>query len=67
MLALYKGAYTTADFDYLIAILRGLPHENQCTTSCDSCNCRRACADIERLLKYSTSARNRLEGQHSDT
>ena len=66
MIALYKGAYTLDDFDYLIAILRGVNNPNACTTSCYTCKCRRACADVERLLKYSARKRHELEVNGND-
>ena len=66
MIALYKGSYTVEDFDYLISILRGIPNDYACSTSCDTCKCRRACADVERLLKYSDRKKRELEVNGND-
>lgn len=58
MLALYAGPYTKEDFAYLADVLAKSDRGTSCLSSCEVCKHRRACADVQRLLKYSRSKLN---------
>lgn len=58
MLALYAGPYTKEDFVYLVNVLAKSDSSTSCSSSCEACKHRRACADVQRLLKYSRSKLN---------
>nr|DAF13640.1 MAG TPA: hypothetical protein [Caudoviricetes sp.] len=58
MLALYAGPYTKEDFAYLVNVLAKSDSSTSCSSSCEACKHRRACADVQRLLKYSRSKLN---------
>ncbi len=55
MLALFAGSYNKEDFGYIIAVLAEFERTNPCLNSCEVCKHRRACADVQRLLKYARS------------
>ena len=58
MLALYAGPYTKDDFAYLVGVLSRSDQSTSCSSSCEVCKHKRACADVQRLLKYSRSKLN---------
>lgn len=58
MLALYASRYTIEDFAYLEGILSKSDQNASCSSSCEVCKHKRACADVQRLLKYSRSKLN---------
>lgn len=58
MLALYAGPYTKEDFAYLADVLAKSDSSTSCSSSCEACKHKRACADVQRLLKYSRSRLN---------
>ena len=58
MLALFASHYTTEDFAYLVGILAQFDQSISCSSSCEVCKHKRACADVQRLLKYSRSKLN---------
>lgn len=58
MLALYASHYTAEDFVYLVGILAKSDQSVSCSSSCEVCKHKRACADVQRLLKYSRSKLN---------
>lgn len=58
MLALFAGHYTKDDFVYLVGILAQFDQSVSCSSSCEVCKHKRACADVQRLLKYSRSKLN---------
>ena len=58
MLALYAGPYTKEDFFYFVNVLVKSDSSTSCSSSCEACKHRRACADVQRLLKYSRSKLN---------
>lgn len=60
MLALFAGSYDKEDFDYLVNVLAKFDQSVSCSSSCEVCKHRRACADVQRLLKYSRSKLNEL-------
>lgn len=53
MLALFASRYTKEDYVYLVDVLTKLDQSISCPNSCEVCKHRHACADIQRLLKYS--------------
>lgn len=55
MIALFAGPYTKEDFAYLIDVLAESERSTSCSSSCETCKHRHACADVQRLLKYSQS------------
>lgn len=58
MLALFASRYTKEDFVYLVNVLAKSDQSASCSNSCEACKHRHACADIQRLLKYSRSKLN---------
>lgn len=58
MLALFASHYTAEDFAYLVGILAQFDQSISCSSSCEVCKHKRACADVQRLLKYSRSKLN---------
>lgn len=58
MLALFASRYTKEDYVYLVDVLTKLDQSISCPSSCEVCRHRHACADIQRLLKYSRSKLN---------
>ena len=58
MLALCAGPYTKDDFAYLVGVLSKSDQSVSCSSSCEVCRHKRACADVQRLLKYSRSKLN---------
>ena len=55
MIALFAGPYTKEDFAYIIDVLAKSERSTSCLSSCETCEHRHACADVQRLLKYSQS------------
>ena len=55
MIALLAGPYTKEDFAYIIDVLSKSERSTSCFSSCETCKHRPACADVQRLLKYSQS------------
>ena len=55
MIALFAGPYTKEDFAYIIDVLAEYERSISCSSSCKVCKHRHACADVQRLLKYSQS------------
>lgn len=53
MIALFAGPYTKEDFAYIINVLAKFERSVSCLSSCEACKHRHACADVQRLLKYS--------------
>ena len=53
MIALFAGPYTKEDFAYIIDVLAKSERSTSCSSSCKACKHRHACADVQRLLKYS--------------
>lgn len=53
MIALFAGPYTKEDFAYLVGVLTKSDKSTSCLSSCETCKHRHACADVQRLLKYS--------------
>lgn len=60
MLALFASQYTKDDFGYLVNVLAKFDQSVSCSSSCEVCKHKRACADVQRLLKYSRSKLNEL-------
>ena len=58
MLALYASHYTAEDYAYLVGILAQFNQSVPCSSSCEVCEHKRTCADVQRLLKYSRSKLN---------
>ena len=58
MLALFAGPYTKEDFAYIINVLAKFEKSVSCSSSCEACKHSHACADVQRLLKYSRSKLN---------
>lgn len=58
MLALFSSHYTKEDFVYIVDALVKSGKSVSCSSSCEVCKHRRACADVQRLLKYSQSKLN---------
>lgn len=58
MLALYAGPYTKDDFAYLVGVLAKSDQSTSCASFCAVCKHKRACSDVQRLLKYSRSKLN---------
>lgn len=53
MIALFKGKYQKADYEYLDSILDEiLTHHAMCNSNCGSCVNTRACKDLHRLHRY---------------
>ena len=53
MIALFKGRYRQADYEYLDRILdEVLIQHAMCNSKCDSCENHRACKDLHRLHRY---------------
>lgn len=55
MIALFARPYTKEDFAYIINVLARSERGTSCSSSCKTCKHRHACADVQRLLKYSQS------------
>ena len=55
MIALFAGPYTKEDFAYIIDVLAKSERSTSCSSSCEACKHRHACADVQRLLKYTQS------------
>lgn len=55
MIALFAGPYTKEDFVYIVNVLAKFERSVSCLSSCEACKHRHACADVQRLLKYSRS------------
>lgn len=55
MLALFASRYTKEDFVYLVDVLAKFDQSTSCSDSCETCKHRHACADVQRLVKYSRS------------
>lgn len=60
MLALFSSRYTEEDFAYIVDVLAKSERGTSCSDSCETCKHRHACADVQRLLKYSRSKLNEL-------
>ena len=60
MLALFASRYIKEDFIYLVDVLAKFDRSPSCSDSCETCQHRHACADVQRLLKYSQSKLNEL-------
>ena len=60
MLALFAGPYTKEDFAYIVDVLVKSEKSASCLDSCEVCKHRQACADVQRLLKYSRSKLDEL-------
>lgn len=53
MIALFKGKYQQADYEYLDSILdEVLTHHAMCDCECGSCDNHRVCKDLHRLHRY---------------
>lgn len=64
MIALFSSRYTKEDFAYIVDVLAKSETSISCSDSCASCMRRHACADVQRLLKYSQSKLNEEEHKH---
>ena len=60
MLALFAGSYDKEDFAYIVDVLSQAERSTTCLASCETCTHRHACADVQRLLKYSRSKLDEL-------
>ena len=53
MIALFKGKYQRADYEFLNAILdEVLMNKAMCNNNCTSCDFIRPCKDLTRLHRY---------------
>lgn len=60
MLVLFAGPYAKEDFAYIVDVLAKFERSTSCSDSCEACKHRHACADVQRLLKYSRSKLDEL-------
>lgn len=55
---MFASQYTEEDFAYIVNVLAKFDQSVSCLSSCDVCKHKHACADVQRLLKYSRSKLN---------